>query len=303
MSKRNTQEAKRAARERLREEREKAAKRDKMRRQLVIGVVVLAVIGVAALVGMAVANMGKGGDSTDWAAVERQVAGEPNEDDPTYAEDAPAHATGDDGLTVLIGDPDAPHTLTFYEEPRCGGCADFEQGMGEAIHAGIDAGDFNAEYVFGSFFDDNPQVGSEGSKNAISALGAALNVSVEAFQEFQSALYSEEFHTSTNRMDDFADDETMLSIGKSLDALSDSADRKKFEDAVNNSTFAVWAFKMSEKFAASGIGATPAVLLDGEQIETPGSPEMLQAQLNAAAAGEGDTDGDAEGDEGEDSED
>lgn len=297
MSKRNTQEAKRAARERLREEREKAAKRDKLRRQFYVAGGVVGILGLTAFIGVTVANSSKGGDATDWELVERQVAGELKDGDEPYPEDAPAHASGDDGLTIALGDPDAPHTLTFYEEPRCGGCASFEQTMGDTIHAGIDAGDFNAEYVFGTFFDDNPQVGGTGSINAITALGAALDVSPEAFKEYQAALYTQDHHTSANGIDDFNSDAKLIKIGKDLDALSEPADFRAFEAAVKDSTFAVWAARMSQKFEESGVGSTPTVMLDGEQIETPETPEMLEAQLAAAAQG-GQGDG-ADGDEGE----
>jgi protein-disulfide isomerase len=285
MSKRNTQEAKRAARERLREERQKEAKREKLRRQLIIGISAVAVLGIAAMVGVAISNQSKGSDNTDWSVVERQVAGEPKDGDEALPEDAPANATGEDGLTIAVGDPDAPHTLGFYEEPRCSHCAEFEQVMGETVQAGLDAGDYNSEYVFGSFFDDQPQVGGDGSKNAVSALGAALNVSPEAFLGYVEALYSTDFHTSTNGIEDFGDDDRLIEIGKSVEALDDPADFTKFEDAVKNSTFAIWAQQMSDKFAESGVESTPTVMIDGEPIETPGSPEMLQAALAAAAEG------------------
>ena len=47
MAKRNSQEAKRAARERLRVEREKQAKRDKIRRQAIVGGSLVAVLAIA----------------------------------------------------------------------------------------------------------------------------------------------------------------------------------------------------------------------------------------------------------------
>ncbi|WP_130797091.1 thioredoxin domain-containing protein [Streptomyces otsuchiensis] len=307
MSKRNAQEAKRAARERLRAEREKEARKEKTKRQLVVGAVAIAVLAVAGFAGMAIANMGGGGSDTDWGVVERQVAGEAEEGDDTYPDAAPANATGDDGLTVLIGDDDAPHTLSFFEEPRCGGCASFEQNMGETINAGIAAGDYNGDFTFGAFFDDNPQVGGDGSKNAISAMGAALNVSEEAFLGYVEELYSTEFHTSANGLQDFDSDDKLVEIGKKVEALD--ADFAQFEKDVRDSTFAVWAVQMAEKFSNSGVESTPTVMVDGEMVTTPETPEMLQAAIEASAAqgngndtsgdegAEADTEGDTEDEE------
>ena len=59
MSKRNSQSAKTAARERLRVERERQAKRDKVRRQLIVAGSVVAVLAVAGGVGYAVVQANK----------------------------------------------------------------------------------------------------------------------------------------------------------------------------------------------------------------------------------------------------
>ncbi|MQS10043.1 thioredoxin domain-containing protein [Streptomyces alkaliphilus] len=273
MSKRNTQEAKRVARERLKAEREKQAKRESMRRQLTVGGIVAGVLVLAVLVGFAIANLGGGGDSTDWEAVAADL--EEQGEDASYA--IPANASGEDGLTISIGDEGAEDVFSFYEEPRCPACSDFERATGEAVAEGIEAGDFRAEWTFGAFFDEQMN-GGTGSKNAISALGAALDVSPEAFLGYLHALYSEEFHTSTNRADDFGDDDRLIEIGRSVEALSDDAAFDQFEESVRESTFAAWSIRMGEKFSAEPeITGTPTVLLNGERVETPRSAEELRA--------------------------
>ncbi|MDB1088656.1 thioredoxin domain-containing protein [Streptomyces sp. ACA25] len=277
MSKRNTQEAKRAARERLQAERKKQAKSEKIRRQLVVAVSAIGVLVLLGLVVVTIANMGGSDDSTDWD----QVATQLEEEDADYA--TPAHASGEDGLTVLLGDEGAANTFTFYEEPRCPACASFERNVGETVKEGIENGDFNAEFVFGAFFDEG-QTGGTGSKNAVSALGAALNVSPEAFLGYAQALYSEEFHTSGsgNRPDDFGSDDRLLEIGRTVAALED--DFATFEDAVNDSTFAAWAIRMDEKFSSSPADSTPTIMLNDEVIpappgDAPWNPEYFLAQF------------------------
>ena len=69
MSKRNSQEAKRAARERLRAERERQAKKDKMRRQLLVGV---SVVGVLAVAGGIFYGIIKLNEPSGWEAAKEQ---------------------------------------------------------------------------------------------------------------------------------------------------------------------------------------------------------------------------------------
>ncbi|MCE7082013.1 thioredoxin domain-containing protein [Streptomyces sp. ST2-7A] len=275
MSKRNTQEAKRDARERLRAEREKQARKEKMRRQLTVGGIVAGVLALAVLVGFTIANLGSGGDSTDWEAIAADL--EEQGENAEYA--IPANASGEDGLTISIGDEGAADVFSFYEEPRCPACADFERTTGDTVADGIEGGDFRGEWTFGTFFDEQMN-GGTGSKNAISALGAALDVSPEAFLGYLHALYSEEFHTSDNRADDFGDDDKLIEVGRSVEALSDDAAFSQFEESVRESTFAAWSIRMGEKFADDPeITGTPTVLLNGERVETPRSPEELLSLL------------------------
>jgi protein-disulfide isomerase len=280
MSKRNSPEAKRAARERLRVERERRARREKIRRQALVGGSVVAVLAIFAGVGIALAGMGDdGGDNTDWDAVRDQVNGaradaENAEQANTFAAEAPAHTTGEDGLTIRVGDEDAEHTLTLFEDARCPACASFEQTMGENVRQGIEDGTFQVEYVFGTFIDSN--IPGTGSKNALNALGAALNVSTEAFLDYHDALYSLENHPSESN-DEFGDDERLIEIAQEVPELRDN---QEFEDDVMNSTFAVWALKMSDKFDSDpDVTSTPTLKWDGEVIDTPQSAEEFDTMV------------------------
>ena len=76
----------------------------------------------------------------------------------------------------------------MYEDPRCPICSQFEQAVGPTIKKDVDDGKYKIEYTFGTFIDDTEP--GNGSKTALSALGAALNVSPEAFLQYQTVLYS-----------------------------------------------------------------------------------------------------------------
>ncbi|MBK3583656.1 thioredoxin domain-containing protein, partial [Streptomyces sp. MBT57] len=126
MSKRNTQQNKAAARERLRAEREAQAKKDKTRKQVVVAVSVVAALAVVGGISYGVMQLNKP-DAWEAAADAKTVS-------------APKNTSGADGTTVVIGKSDAKKTLELYEDSRCPVCATFEQGVGETVAKDVEAG-------------------------------------------------------------------------------------------------------------------------------------------------------------------
>ena len=264
MSARNSQSNKAAARERLRVERERQAKKDRARRQLVVGVSAVAVLAAAGGIGYAVVQSNK---PTQWeaAADAKSVT-------------APKNTSGTNGTTVVIGKSSAKKTLELYEDSRCPVCATFEQGVGSTIEKDVESGKYKIKYVGATFIDDGAP--GEGSKNALSALGAALNVSPEAFLKYKAALYSTDFHPEENQ-DKFAKDSYLLEIADSVPALKSNAEFKK---NVENGTFDAWAMKMSEAFDKSGVTGTPTLKMNGKPVTAQGSdsPPMTADQFTTA---------------------
>ncbi|WP_415950877.1 DsbA family protein [Streptomyces sp. KLOTTS4A1] len=261
MSKRNSQQAKAAARERLRAERELQAKKDKARRQLIVGASIIGVLAVAGGAGYLImqANQPSHWDKAADAAVV-----------------VPANASGKNGSTVTIGDA-KDNTVHLYEDPRCPACASMEQSIGEAIDKGMKDGDYKLSFTIGTFLDNN--LTGEGSKNALSALGAALNVSPEAFLEYKAALYSKEYHPAEST-DDFAKDDYLIEVADTVEALKDNKD---FRKDVESGTYDPWAVKMSDSFqAAEDVTGTPTIKINNKKIETPASPEAWAAALKEA---------------------
>jgi protein-disulfide isomerase len=258
MSQRNSQAAKTAARERLRQEREREAKRSKAKRQVVVAVSVVAALGIAGGVAYGIVQANKP-DAWEAAKDAKLVA--------------PANTSGKDGLDVVIGKAEAKKTLEIYEDPRCPVCASFEQTVGEELHKGMDEGRYKVQFVGASFLDD--KLTGVGSKNALSALGAALDVSPEAFMDFKAALYSAEFHPEEST-DKFADDAYLIKIANSVDALKGNKD---FEKDVKDGTFDKWALELSEKFnKAKDVTGTPTLKMDGKVVNGPagGAPMTVE---------------------------
>ncbi|WAZ21117.1 DsbA family protein [Streptomyces cinnabarinus] len=275
MSKRNSQAAKTAARERLRVEREREAKRAKVKRQVVVACSVVGVLAAAGGIGYAVVQSNKPGH---WEAVrdEKVVA--------------PANTTGTDGTTVVIGKDSAKKTLKVYEDPRCPVCASFEQAVGSTVEKDVEDGKYKVQFVGGTFLDgdslgDN-KIGSngEGSKNAMSALGAALNVSDEAFLQYKAALYSAKWHPEESD-DKLKSDDYLIDIAGSVDALKNNT---KFQNAVKNGTYDAWALAMSKTFDTNkdDVTGTPSLVMDGKTLTTEqGNPPMTVAEFNTLVDG------------------
>ncbi|MGW5279615.1 thioredoxin domain-containing protein [Streptomyces collinus] len=263
MSKRNTQSAKTAARERLRQERERQAKRDKARRQLIVAGSVVAVLAAAGGIGYAVVQMNKPGywDGLKDASVV-----------------APANTTGTKGTTVVLGKDSAKKTLKVYEDPRCPVCAQFEQTVGSTVKKDLDDGKFKIQYIGATFIDNHDN--GEGSKNALSALGAALNVSPEAFLEYKTALYSAKWHPD-EQADKFKDDSYLVKVADTVPALKGNA---KFRDAVKKGTYDAWAMAMSKTFDDNkdGVSGTPSFVMDGKKLtaDSQGGPPMSVADFD-----------------------
>ncbi|MEU3826570.1 thioredoxin domain-containing protein [Streptomyces sp. SID486] len=274
MSKRNSQSAKTAARERLRQERERQAKRDKARRQVIVAASVVAVLAAAGGIGYAVVQANK---PSGWEAVKDQKLVKP------------ANTTGADGTTVVLGKSTAKKTLAMYEDPRCPVCAQFEQSVGPAVKKDFDAGKFKIQFVGATFIDNN--IPGVGSKNALSALGAALNVSPEAFLQYKSALYSTKWHP--NEQDDkFKDDAYLIKVADTVSALKGNA---AFQKDVKNGTFDKWALVMNDKFNSDGkkydFQGTPTLVMDGKKVtgsdgkNAPMSAEEFDTALDKALKG------------------
>ncbi|WP_328316984.1 thioredoxin domain-containing protein [Streptomyces sp. NBC_00388] len=257
MSARNNQSNKAAARERLRAERERQAKKDKTRRQVVVAGSIVVVLAIAAGVGYGVMQLNK---PSHWEAAKGDKVV------------APKNTSGTKGTTVVLGKASAKKTLKLYEDSRCPVCADFERVVGPTVKKDIDDGKFKVQYIGATFIDDHDN--GEGSKNALSALGAALNVSPEAFLEYKTALYSTKWHPDETT-DTFKDDAYLVKVANTVPALKGNA---KFQAAVKNGTYDAWAMAMSKTFDNNkdGVTGTPGLVMNGKQLTADGKDTPIR---------------------------
>ncbi|MEU4995301.1 thioredoxin domain-containing protein [Streptomyces sp. NPDC021622] len=272
MSKRNSQAAKSAARERIRAQQEAERKREKRKRQTIVGISVVAVLAIAGGVGYAVMQANK---PSHWDAAKDEKLVKP------------ANSSGKDGTTVVIGKDSAKKTLKVYEDPRCPICASFEQTVGPTVEKDVEDGKYKLQFIGASFLDRN--LTGEGSKNALSALGAALNVSDQAFVDYKKALFSKENHPAETS-DKFKDDSYLLKIANEVPELKKSASFKK---DVKDGTYDRWAIEMSKKFDDNKdkVDGTPAFVMDGKKLtgadqkNAPLTVEEYKKAVDAALKG------------------
>jgi protein-disulfide isomerase len=260
MSQRNSQANKAAARERLRVQREKEARRARIRRQLMVASGVVVVLAIA--IGIALVVNNHTGKSDYWTAAAKKPLVKP------------ANTTGSDGTAIIIGNKNNKNNLDLYEDLRCPACAQFEQTSGADILKGAHAGKYKITYHFGTFLD--ARLKGTGSKNALNSVGAAVNVSTAAFEQYHTLLYSTAHHPDESGPDLFAKNANLIKIAQLVPALKDNA---AFQNAVKNGTYDKWALVSTDDFNKAGIDSTPTIVLNGKPLQQDGIMDEINKQL------------------------
>ncbi|WP_328708052.1 thioredoxin domain-containing protein [Streptomyces mesophilus] len=257
MSEKN-REGKRAARDRLAQEREQQKARDKRRRALIVTAAVVGVLGLAAIAGVIAANAG--GDKKDASG-------------PVVP---PSGASGKDSLTIPVGKDSAKSTLTIWEDFRCPACASFETQYSPTIHELTEKGQLKVEYRLATIIDGN--MGGTGSVNAANAAACAQDAG--KFTPYHDVLYKNQ---PPETDDAFGKDARLLELAKEVDGL-DSAD---FKSCVEDGKHVSWVNKSNDAFRDGKFTGTPTVLLDGKNIfadqKNPLTPEQLKKKVEDAA--------------------
>ncbi|GAA2596057.1 thioredoxin domain-containing protein [Streptomyces roseoviolaceus] len=237
MSEKN-REGKRTAREKLAVEREKQKSADKRRRALIVGGAVVAVLGLAAVIGVVAANAGKDDESEASGPVV-----------------APSGAQGKDGLAIPVGKDSAKSTLTVWEDFRCPACKSFETRYRPVIHELTEADELKVEYHLVTLIDGN--MGGTGSRNAANAAACAQDAG--KYPAYHDVL----FDNQPPEVDDaYADNDKLIELAGKVDGL----DTPSFRKCVQNGTHNGWVAKSHQAFNKGGFSGTPTVLLKGENI-------------------------------------
>lgn len=256
MSEKN-HEGKRTARERMQEQRDVDRAREKRKRTLLAGGAVIAVLAVAAVIGVLLAG-NEGGKEVSVAA--------------------PKGATGKDALVIPSGNPAAASALTVYEDFRCPACGQFEKGFRDTVHSLEDGGKLRVEYHLVRIIDGN--LGGSGSLNAANAAACAQDQG--KFRAYHDVLYENQ---PDEREDRFSDKAYLLRLADKVPGLRNGS----FTSCVNAGAYEGWVKKSDSAFGASGYSSTPTVLLNGRSVygdpNNPLTPDKLRRLVADADKG------------------
>jgi protein-disulfide isomerase len=273
MSQRNA-EGKQSARERVAAEREARKRRGRRRRQVLVLAAVLAVLGVATGIGIAVSS----------SASKPQAYSAPSNG--TVVVDK--YADPSNKATALsYGPATAPHTLSVYEDFRCPYCKGLETGSASVYKSYAAAGTLRVLFHPVTLIDVNDP-GSSGS--LWSGAASVCAATAGKFDEYHDALFADQPDEST---DGYSDTAKLISVAKQVPGL----DTPAFESCVTSGTYKGLVQQNMADFNTLRLGGTPTLLLDGKPLSLPKSlyrasadgksiagsdPAMLKKILQAA---------------------
>ncbi|MGW2083784.1 DsbA family protein [Streptomyces sp. NPDC001880] len=251
MSEKNEQ-GKRAARDRLVQQRERQKASERRRRTLIVASAVVGVLGLAAVVGVIAANSGGKSDKSEAGPLV-----------------APSGATGKDSLAIQAGADNAPSTLTIWEDFRCPVCAQLENAFRDTFHQLESSGQIKIEYHLATLIDGN--LGGSGSLRAANAAACAQDAG--KFSAYHDVLYRNQPQETD---DAFGDNAKLIELSGKVPGLDTPGFRSCVEDGTHDS----WVKKSNTAFQNGGFQGTPTVLLNGEPIfPKKGNEPITEANL------------------------
>lgn len=237
-------------RQQLQQQREQEAKERRIRSIVtygILGVAVLAIVGVIAAVVISTQNapVAQGGGAT----------------------------TGD--YTLVAGKADAPVTISIFQDYMCPYCGRFERANRDDLEAMVADGTAKIEFHLMNFLDDASQ-GTKYSSRAANALVAVAKAEPDKVMAFNAALFDGEPAEGTPGLSDAQIADLARQAGVSNEVIATFA-RMANQDFVNRSTTA--AFQ-------AGVSSTPTVKINGEVWPGEGRSGLMYepGQLRAAVA-------------------
>ncbi len=177
---------------------------------------------------------------------------------------------------VRIGDPDAPVTVTVYEDFLCPACKSFEDASGETLAALVAEGAAAVEYrpvaILNRYSDD------EYSTRALNAAGVVADAAgTEAFLAFHDLLFANQPAEGGAGL---SDDE-LIALAERAGATGQDVD-----SGIRDRAYEDWTRQITDAASRAGLAGTPTVLIDDEELDLrQASPRGLKAAVRAAAAG------------------
>ena len=246
---------------------QKQAARDKRNRLITLGVLVVAVIGLAVVIWM-IMREGERNTVDDVPLSQVEMPSTAQDDGGIPVGAAGAAGTTNEGAPVV----------DVYLDYMCPICGQFEAANAASIDQMTTGGTATVVYHPVSILDDQSQ-GSEYSTRAASAVALVADEAPEAFSDFSAALFANQPAEGTEGLTD----EQLASYAEEAGVPADVA--AKIEDGTARQAFGQYVFSATNAAAedADGNFGTPRVLIDGEVFQNWNQPGALQQAVEAAA--------------------
>uniref|UniRef100_A0AAU2V4X1 DsbA family protein n=1 Tax=Streptomyces sp. NBC_00003 TaxID=2903608 RepID=A0AAU2V4X1_9ACTN len=210
----------------------------------------VAVVAATAFGLSAAACSGSGSGSGSGTSSQAELTAKTSPDAATLAK-LPAKV---EGAEIVVGDPNAPHTVKVYEDPRCPFCMHYEGGGAAAVAKLAAEKKVKIRYTIASFLDAN--FGGGGSKRAVNAMRASVEQG--KFAEFHAAVFASQPAKET---DDAFTADNLLKIADKVPGLRGPA----FDKAVRENTYKDFVKAAEGAFEDSGVNSSPVILIDGKK--------------------------------------
>jgi protein-disulfide isomerase len=179
----------------------------------------------------------------------------------------PTSAVGPNG-GALVGDANAPVTITEFGDFQCPVCGELHQLWEPTLEQLIQQGKVKFEFVGLEFLDQGT---TESLRSAAAAVCAA---DAGKFTDYYNALYNQQSRTENSG---FLTNDRLQRFGSEV-GITDPA----FARCVSSGRFTAWVTKNTDTTSQKGITSTPTVLVNGKTISNSvaADPERLTALVD-----------------------
>jgi protein-disulfide isomerase len=184
----------------------------------------------------------------------------------------PTSAVGPNG-GVLVGDANAPVTITEYGDFQCPVCARLHQAWGPTLDQLIQSGQVKFEFVGLAYLDQGT------TESLRSAAAATCAGDAGQFLPYHDTLYNQQSPTENSG---FLTNQRLVAFGRDA-GITDNT----FTRCVDSGRFEGWVRKNTDAASSSGVRGTPTVLIDGKVVDNADAADPSRLTALVAQAGGG----------------
>lgn len=170
---------------------------------------------------------------------------------------------------VTVGKTTAPVTVDIYLDFQCPICKNFEDQSGKTLQKYVDEGTAKIVYHPVAYLD---RFSSGTQYSSRSSAASACASDAGKFPEFLTALYANQPEEGGKGLSNA----TMISLAQKAGITGDT-----FTKCVDDQKYAGWTQKVTDEASKSGVNGTPTVKVNGTALENP-TTAALTAAIDSA---------------------